>query len=53
MANEWTPASWRQRPAAHIPVYPDKAASQAVEQYLATYVSGDPAARLTQAAYRA
>ncbi len=37
MANEWTPASWRQRPAAHIPVYPDEAALQAVEQCLATY----------------
>jgi hypothetical protein len=37
MANEWTPSSWRQCPAAHIPVYPDEAALQAVEQCLATY----------------
>ena len=37
MANEWTPASWRQRPAAQLPDYPDEAALQAVEQRLATY----------------
>ena len=37
MVNEWTLTSWRQRPAAQLPDYPDAAALQAVEQRLATY----------------
>jgi 3-deoxy-7-phosphoheptulonate synthase len=37
MANEWTPASWRQHPAVQLPDYPDEAALRSVEQRLATY----------------
>ncbi len=37
MTNDWTPTSWRQHPAAHLPVYPDETALQAVEQRLATF----------------
>jgi 3-deoxy-7-phosphoheptulonate synthase len=34
----WTPASWRMRPALHIPVdYPDPAKLAAVEQQLSTF----------------
>jgi 3-deoxy-7-phosphoheptulonate synthase len=33
----WTPASWRQRPAKQMPSYPDEAALAAIEGRLATY----------------
>ncbi|CAG9295410.1 class II 3-deoxy-7-phosphoheptulonate synthase [Celerinatantimonas diazotrophica] len=32
---EWTPSSWRQKPAKQIPDYPDKAALERVEKELA------------------
>jgi 3-deoxy-7-phosphoheptulonate synthase len=37
MAREWTPKSWRDRPAAQMPVYSDVAALAAVEARLASY----------------
>jgi 3-deoxy-7-phosphoheptulonate synthase len=37
MANEWTPASWRARPAAQMPDYPDAAALAQVEAQLSRY----------------
>ncbi len=37
MSGNWTPDSWRAKPAAQMPVYEDQAALAAVEQELATY----------------
>ncbi len=37
MANDWTPTSWRDRPAAQMPAYGDAAALAAVEAKLASY----------------
>jgi 3-deoxy-7-phosphoheptulonate synthase len=37
MAERWTPDSWRARPVAQMPDYPDKAALTEVERQLATY----------------
>lgn len=37
MTKPWTPASWRQRPAAQLPQYGDEAALQAVEQRLGMF----------------
>ena len=35
---DWSPASWRKRPALHIPDdYPDPAKLEAVEKQLSTY----------------
>ncbi len=35
--DNWTPASWRDRPAKQLPSYPDQPALQAVEARLASY----------------
>ena len=35
MPDAWTPASWRNKPAAQLPVYPDPAALAEVEKRLA------------------
>ncbi len=37
MAERWTPETWRQKPIAQVPDYPDAAALAAVEGQLATY----------------
>jgi 3-deoxy-7-phosphoheptulonate synthase len=37
MAERWTPDSWRSRPVAQMPDYPDKAGLAEVERQLATY----------------
>ena len=37
MATDWTPASWRARPAAQMPEYPDAAALARVEAQLSRY----------------
>jgi 3-deoxy-7-phosphoheptulonate synthase len=37
MATDWTPASWRSKPAAQMPDYPDAAALARVEAQLAGY----------------
>ncbi|MEM9221049.1 MAG: 3-deoxy-7-phosphoheptulonate synthase class II [Pseudomonadota bacterium] len=37
MANNWTPSSWREKPAAQLPQYPDLAAAAAVEARLSSY----------------
>lgn len=37
MAERWKPDSWRGKPAAQIPDYPDQAALTAVEKQLATF----------------
>ena len=37
MSERWTPDSWRARPSAQIPVYPDKKALNDVEAQLATF----------------
>ena len=37
MATDWTPASWRARPAAQMPEYPDAAALGRVEAQLSRY----------------
>ena len=37
MATDWTPASWRARPAAQMPEYPDAAALAQVEAQLSRY----------------
>ncbi|MEA3534718.1 class II 3-deoxy-7-phosphoheptulonate synthase [Rhizobium sp. CC-YZS058] len=37
MAQNWTPASWRQKPIQQVPDYPDQAALEATEGQLATY----------------
>lgn len=37
MAQNWTPASWRQKPIQQVPDYPDRAALEATEGQLATY----------------
>src|SRR6266705_3641381 len=37
MPERWTRDSWRQRPIAQVPEYPDRAALQAVEKQLAAY----------------
>ena len=37
MAERWTPDSWRVRPVAQMPDYPDKAALAEVERQLSTY----------------
>ena len=37
MATDWTPASWRARPAAQMPEYPDVAALARVEAQLSRY----------------
>jgi 3-deoxy-7-phosphoheptulonate synthase len=37
MAERWTPDSWRARPVAQMPDYPDKAALAEVERQLSTY----------------
>lgn len=36
MIHQWTPGSWRQRPATQLPSYPDEIALQKVEQQLET-----------------
>jgi len=37
MAENWTPESWRAKPAKHLPQYPDEAALEAVEARLRSY----------------
>jgi 3-deoxy-7-phosphoheptulonate synthase len=37
MATDWTPASWRARPAAQMPEYPDAEALGRVEAQLSRY----------------
>ena len=37
MAENWTPDSWRAKPAKHLPTYPDEAALKAVEARLRSY----------------
>lgn len=37
MAENWTPESWRAKPAKHLPQYPDEAALKAVESRLRSY----------------
>ncbi|MEA2942566.1 MAG: 3-deoxy-7-phosphoheptulonate synthase, partial [Bradyrhizobium sp.] len=37
MSERWTPDSWRARPSAQIPVYPDDKALADVEAQLATF----------------
>ncbi len=37
MTEHWHPASWRERPARQMPVYPDKRALEQVERTLASY----------------
>jgi 3-deoxy-7-phosphoheptulonate synthase len=37
MAERWTPDSWRNRPAAQMPIYPDGNLIAQVEQRLGTY----------------
>src|SRR6266478_6213567 len=37
MPERWTRDSWRQKPIAQVPEYPDQAALQAVERQLASY----------------
>ena len=37
MSKEWNPASWRAKPAKHLPDYPDVAALAAAEATLAAY----------------
>ncbi|MGP0094071.1 MAG: class II 3-deoxy-7-phosphoheptulonate synthase [Xanthobacteraceae bacterium] len=37
MTERWTPESWRTRPVAQMPDYPDKAALTEVERQLSTY----------------
>ncbi len=37
MANNWTPSSWRNKPALHIPEYADKAALETAEARLANF----------------
>ena len=35
--DDWSPSSWRQKPAAQLPEYPDKAALGAMEEQLASW----------------
>jgi 3-deoxy-7-phosphoheptulonate synthase len=37
MTERWTPSSWRSKPVAQVPFYPDQAALEAVEQQLAGF----------------
>ena len=37
MPERWTPDSWRKKPVAQVPDYPDKAALAEVEKQLATF----------------
>src|SRR6516225_3650176 len=37
MSSRWTPDSWRQKPIAQVPDYPDAAALSAVEKELASF----------------
>jgi 3-deoxy-7-phosphoheptulonate synthase len=37
MAPRWSPDSWRSRPIEQVPVYPDQAQLDQVEQQLATF----------------
>jgi 3-deoxy-7-phosphoheptulonate synthase len=37
MKNVWSPSSWRDKPIAQVPVYPDLAALAAVEERIASY----------------
>ncbi|HFD15350.1 MAG TPA: 3-deoxy-7-phosphoheptulonate synthase class II, partial [Rhodospirillales bacterium] len=37
MTEHWTPASWRNRPARQMPVYPDEQRLREVERTLASY----------------
>ncbi|RMF09695.1 MAG: 3-deoxy-7-phosphoheptulonate synthase class II, partial [Alphaproteobacteria bacterium] len=37
MANNWSPSSWRDKPALQMPVYTDRAAVEAVESQLRNY----------------
>ena len=37
MSERWTPSSWRNKPVAQVPFYPDAAALEAVERQLAGF----------------
>ena len=37
MSERWTPSSWRNKPVAQVPLYPDAAALEAVESQLAGF----------------
>ena len=38
MATDWTPASWRSRPAAQMPAYPD---AEALAQVVCSYAESE------------
>ncbi|MGE0847567.1 MAG: 3-deoxy-7-phosphoheptulonate synthase, partial [Flavobacteriaceae bacterium] len=37
MSNNWSPKSWRSKPALHLPAYPDPAVVATVEEQLSTF----------------
>jgi 3-deoxy-7-phosphoheptulonate synthase len=37
MSEKWTPTSWRGKPVAQVPVYPNEAALVAVERLLSLF----------------